>query len=170
MNKKMIIALFIAIGLVMGGTFLSQKAYAASHTCWVPYCIKTGNWGTGLNITANYYSSEELTIYFWTVGGTGPYATATLDFSTNVGGWTGMVEDLLSVPANFQSPSLLIFYSSSGEFMVTQFVMNAGSVGGGFGFQTFYSWPVSSGWPNLIEPLPEPQGAEENIRTRLPAE
>ena len=171
MNKKMIIVLFIAIGLVMGSTFLSQKAYATDgpNMCWAPYCIKTGPWWTGLHITT-YYFTETLTIYVWhedTI-----YETVTLNITH--GTWTGVVENLLTTPANFQSPSLLYVISLNGPFAVTQFMGNTGSVGGGFGFQTLQSWPsVSPWWPNkapLSEPLSEPQGAEENLRTRLPAE
>ena len=167
MNKKMIIVLFIAIGLVMGGTFLSQKAYAASHTCWVPYNIKTGAWWTGINFRTDYFV-ETLTIRF--AYETTVYETVTLEITNSV--WTGNVQDLLAVPSSFQSPTFLLITSKKGKFMVTQFVGNTGSVGGGFGFQTFYSYPDGS-WPyttTLSEPFLEPPGVQFDSFDGLPVE
>ena len=157
MKKKIIIVFFIAVCLAMGGVFSSQKAYADPHMCWVPYNVKAGSWATGLHITANWFATETFTIRFARTGQ--PYATVQLDLADHPGGWTGMVQDLLPDPSDFQSPSILLIYSTLGYFMVTQFVTS----GVGFGFQTFYSWPTSSEWPNsttLSEPSSEPQGAD----------
>ena len=159
MKKRIVISLLIVVGLVMGGALLSQKAYAVSYTysCVVPYCIMTGDWATGLHITANYYNSEDFEIRF--IGSSGHYKTVYLDLADYPGGWTGTVQQLFDldapvspspevgapVPVVFESPSTLLIHSDRGYFMVTQFVMNGAT--GGFGFQTIYSWPYGS-WPH----------------------
>ncbi|MEA2014384.1 MAG: hypothetical protein U9N38_03650 [Thermodesulfobacteriota bacterium] len=167
MGRKTIIVLLIVIGLIMGGMFSSQKAYAVSyaHTCVVPYCIKTGNWATGLHIVGLNYLSETFIINF--VSENGCYKTVSLDLADYPGGWTGTVQQLCAMSAPvilnpevtapvspFESPSMLIIYSFADAFTVTQFLDNGI---GGFGFQTFYSYPSGS-WPNPTT-LSESQGA-----------
>ena len=167
-KKTVIIALYIAIGLVVGCAFSSQKADAAEYVyeCYVPYNIKIGNWDTGLHIRSRN-SNEVIDVLFFK--NMSNYATVTLDMGApNSAQWTGTPEELLSLPVIlsqnpgvtapvpiFQSGSTLIFKSTIGKFTVTQFLMNGI---GGFGFQTFYSYPYGS-WPNTIVLL-EPQGAE----------
>lgn len=164
MKKKIVIVLFIAVCLVMGGALSSQKADAEEHMCWVPYCIKTGNWYTGVHFRTETFV-ETLTIRFWQ--GSTLYETVTLNLTD--GTWTGAVESLLANPANFQSPSLLYVISTNDHFTATQFITNTGSATGGFGFQTFQSWPfVSPFWPNG-SPLSEPQDAQEGLTITPPA-
>ncbi|MDD5723240.1 MAG: hypothetical protein PHY29_05810 [Syntrophales bacterium] len=172
MKKKIVIVLFITIGLIMGGALLSPDAGAAAHRCWVPYNIYSGNWSTGIHITANYYASEDFEIKFF--NGTGNYKTVHLDLDDSPGGWTGTIKQLfdlpevgivgketnaaLVIPNPFTSPSFMIISSTYDYFTVSQFVMNSVN---GFGFQTFYSYPLGS-WPYTSSssgPLYEPQGA-----------
>lgn len=168
MKKKIIIVLFVAVCLVMGGMLSSQKAYAVSyaHTCVVPYCIKTGNWSTGLHIVGQNYLSETFRIRFYSANGM--YKAVDLDLADYPGGWTGTVEELcamsgpvilnpeITAPVSiFQSPSMLIFYSTAAAFTVSKFIINPT---GGFGCQDIYSWPFGS-WPHTTT-LSEPQGAE----------
>jgi len=109
-------------------------AEAGPQRAWVPYNIKSGVWWTGLHIETNYLN-ETLTVVFF--DGSDEYAVETIELPEAV--WTDAAENLLTNPAEFRSPSLLLFYSEYDYFTVTQFVGNDI----GFGFQTFFSWPYS---------------------------
>jgi len=179
MNKKIIMVLCIAVCLVTGSALVFQQVAVAAgyyaHKCWIPYNIKGGAWNTGIHIYADYYSSENFKISF--VNGTGRYRTVYLDMADSPGGWTGTIEGLFNLPttdplgedlpmdkedpeitapfpeSTFTSPSLLLIYSYSSKFMVSQFIINSIT---GYGFQTFYSWPYSMVWPYVdTTPLPE---------------
>ena len=119
-----------------------REATNFQHAIRIPYNIKTGNWSTGLHIYTGYAAGEDFTIYFWSASGN--YASNTLHVPQGEG-WTGMIENLLPPRVTFQSPTMINIYSTTGKFMVTQFIMN----GSGFGFQSFYSYPYDSPqWPN----------------------
>ncbi len=159
MKKKIIMVLFIAVCLVMGGMFLSQKADASSYIdeCYVPYCIKSGDWATGLHIKSRNHATEVLTICFWKDGIN--YAWVTLNIGADFQGqWTGMVQNLLPDPSTFQSASTLVFYSAFNAFAVSQFTTSPN----GFASQTFFSYLAGS-WMRQTtpsEPFSEPQGAD----------
>jgi len=111
------------------------------HRCWVPYNIKTsdGMWATGLNITAEHYD-DNITAVFYKPGATAPYSSVIVPLDAG-GMWTGMVQNLLVTPLNFESGTLIIFYSTDGFFSVTQFIVCAIPSQFGFGHQTFYATP-----------------------------
>ena len=149
----MVIVLVFFFGLTICGSFWTETGQAASHSCWLPYNILTGTWTTGLHIRTDTFS-EGLTIQFW--HGSDKYDIVTLNLTN--GTWTGSVQNLLGNPALFQSPSLLLFSSTTGKFTLTQFLVNAGSGSPGFGFQTFHSYLTAEGWPHTnatASPLPE---------------
>jgi len=121
-----------------------------AHYLWLPYCVSGGGWNTGLNVKT-YYMNEELTVRF--SGPTSTYAT-NVEVSLDARGrWTGSVQQILAsdgqyTEGDFQSPSLVHFYSTKGPFTVTQFIFSSM----GFGYQTFYSAPgtsAASAWPYI---------------------
>ena len=124
-----------------------QQAKAADepHYLWIPYCVYSGGWWTGMHVKTNYLN-ETITAGF---SGNTFYASGVVVPLDSRGRWTGYVQGLLDNPESFQSPTLLHMYSVKGAFTVTQFVGNAE---GGFGFQTFYSVPgtsASNAWPYM---------------------
>jgi len=142
--------LVLAIVFIICGVF-SPPAYSATYVqnCWVPYNISTGEWVTGINITtAN--TTDVLYIRFFDA--TSLYGTVNLSMAAHGGRfWTGTVQQLLALAASplpaFRSPSLILFQSEIDVFTVTQFVMNLGTYGNGFGYQTFHSFPNNNLWP-----------------------
>jgi hypothetical protein len=178
----MIVMSFAVIALVIGGSFVSQDAYAEDYVqyrCVVPYNIRVGDWNTGIHITANYFNSEQFTIYF-SGGGQANYKAVTLNLADYPGGWTGWIQDLFNLPElvqekqsakgagpSFISPSYLLIYSKKGWFTVSQFIINSIS---GYGYQTFHAWPVESYWPyqvpSSVEPLSKKPSWNEDFAER----
>lgn len=179
MKKKIIMLISITVCLCIGGVFVAHDVNANGyyHECYIPYNIKTGSWNTGIHISGDYFASETFFIRFG--DGTGIYKEVYLDLADYPGGWTGTIEQLFDIPETlvldkedstimapldpiFSSPSVLIIYSEMGRFWVTQFIMNTVN---GYGYQTFFSWQLSS-WPHqdiiLSDPLDMPYEAGDS--------
>ena len=147
MIKKMTFPSLVIFYLFISAFILPQTVYSATHELYIPYNINENNWWTGWHIMP---INGEATFSFWFENNGVHFAS----FSATIpgGGWTGTVQDLLTLPgfdpSTFLSPALIHIYTSSGPFTVTQFIANTAGASPGFGFQTFYSWPFITGWPN----------------------
>jgi len=148
-TRTRILSVLMATGFMIGAIVAAPAHSADWHsTCLVPYNISAPpDWTTGVNITVDTLP-ETIAVMFY--GPSVSYATVYLNLSANRS-WTGTVQDLLKLNSGapaFQSPSMLTFWSQKGNFTVTQFIMNSGSLMG-FGHQTFYSYPyIGVGtWP-----------------------
>ncbi len=162
MKTRIIIASLIVIGLIMGGTLMSQEAGAWEYRSFIPYNTNTGGWNTGFHIVGTFSTAEEFMIDLYDTGGL--VKTVSLDLADHHGGWTGMLDDLFNLPPyvtasgkevsalapEYTPPVRLYIYSTLGRFTVTQFFANST---GGFGFQTFFGWPASWDWPYYTGPV-----------------
>ncbi|MEA1922603.1 MAG: hypothetical protein U9N63_08095 [Pseudomonadota bacterium] len=144
-GKKVIWGMILALTLVFAnvGSSIAQREMLGPQGCWVPYNLNCPEWLTGIHIVTflTLVQGESVRAEFYDIITGELYAAVSVPLNAS-GAWTGLVQDLLSSPADFRSGSLVVFYSTAGFFSTTQFIMNTGSANPGFGFQTFYSEPV----------------------------
>ena len=148
MIKKLTIPSLVIFYLFISAFILPQAAYSATHELYIPYNVKESNWWTGWHIMPIGATGDEIFSFYFTSNG---LHFASFSATIPRGGWTGTVDNLLSLvgfdPSTFVSPALIQIYTDSGAFTVTQFIGNSSSSSPGFAFQTFYSWPVTKAWP-----------------------
>ena len=151
MTKRVMIISLVFSCLFVSAFLLPNTVCAQTHELYIPYNVKGNGWWTGWHIMPRD-GGAVFSFFFENNGMT--FAS----FSTTIpsGGWTGLVENLLTLvgfdPSSFLSPAMIHVYTSSGPFTVTQFVGTDSLDHPGFGFQTFYSWPFSNDWPHTSVP------------------